>query len=117
MAERTLRGKVAVVGIGETIYYKHSQSPDPEFVLALKAILAACADAGINPKDIDSFASYSNDRNEPSRIAAALGCRELRVSNMQWGGGGGGGAAAVGNAAAAIASGQADIAVVYRALA
>lgn len=117
MAERTLRGKVAVVGIGETTYYKHSQSPDPEFVLALKAILAACEDAGINPKDIDSFASYSNDRNEPSRIAAALGCRELRVSNMQWGGGGGGGAAAVGNAAAAIASGQADIAVVYRALA
>jgi acetyl-CoA acetyltransferase len=117
MAERTLRGKVAVVGIGETVYYKHSQSPDPEFVLALKAILAACSDAGINPKDIDSFASYSNDRNEPSRIAAALGCRELRVSNMQWGGGGGGGAAAVGNAAAAIASGQADIAVVYRALA
>ena len=50
MAERTLRGKVAVVGIGETTYYKHSQSPDPEFVLALKAILAACADAGIDPQ-------------------------------------------------------------------
>ena len=33
MAEHTLRGKVAVVGIGETTYYKHSQSPDPEFVL------------------------------------------------------------------------------------
>ena len=117
MIERTLRGKVAVVGVGETPYYKHSQSPDPEFVLALKAILAACADAGINPKDVDSFASYSNDRNDPSRIAAALGCKELRFSNMQWGGGGGGGSAAVGNAAAAIASGQADIAVVYRALA
>jgi acetyl-CoA acetyltransferase len=86
-------------------------------VLALKAILAACADAGIDPQDIDSFASYSNDRNDPSRIAAALGCKELRFSNMQWGGGGGGGAAAVGNAAAAIVSGQADIAVVYRALA
>ncbi|MGH8134585.1 MAG: thiolase C-terminal domain-containing protein, partial [Steroidobacteraceae bacterium] len=34
-----------------------------------------------------------------------------------YGGGGGGGAAAVGNAAAAIATGQAEIAVVYRALA
>ncbi|HYZ22062.1 MAG TPA: hypothetical protein VE690_07885 [Rhodopila sp.] len=86
-------------------------------MLALKAILAACDDAGINPQDIDSFASYSNDRNDPSRIAAALGCRELRLSNMQWGGGGGGGAAAVGNAAAAIITGQAEIAVVYRALA
>ena len=44
MAERTLRGKVAIIGIGETTYYKHGQSPDPEFVLALKAILAACDD-------------------------------------------------------------------------
>ena len=117
MTERSLRGKVAVVGIGETTYYKHSQSPDPEFILALKAILAACEDAGIDPREIDSFASYSNDRNDPSRISAALGCKELRLSNMQWGGGGGGGAAAVGNAAAAIATGQAEIAVVYRALA
>ena len=48
MAEHTLRGKVAVIGIGETTYYKHSQSPDPEFVLALKAILTACEDAGIS---------------------------------------------------------------------
>ncbi|MSP31096.1 MAG: acetyl-CoA acetyltransferase, partial [Acetobacteraceae bacterium] len=117
MSERSLRGKVAVVGIGETTYYKHSMSPDPEFVLALKAILAACADAGIDPSTIDSFASYANDRNDPSRLAAALGCKELRLSNMQWGGGGGGGAAAMGNAAAAIVTGQADIAVVYRALA
>ena len=117
MVERSLRGKVAIVGIGETAYYKHGQSPEPEFKLALMAILAAAEDAGIDPRDIDSFASYSNDRNDPSRLAAALGTKELRLSNMQWGGGGGGGAAAVGNAAAAIVTGQADIVVVYRALA
>ena len=29
--ERTLRGRVAVVGIGETDYYRHGASPDPEF--------------------------------------------------------------------------------------
>ena len=62
-----LRGKVAVVGVGETTYYKHGQSPDPEFVLVLKAILAACEDAGINPKEIDGFCSYSNDRNDPQK--------------------------------------------------
>ena len=117
MGARSLRGEVAVVGIGETTYYKHSQSPDPEFVLALKAILAAAADAGIDPKSIDGFASYSNDRNEPSRIAAALGIPDLKFSNMQWGGGGGGGAGAVANAAAAIHAGLADCVVVYRALA
>ena len=106
MDARSLRGKVAIAGIGETAYYKHGRAPDPEFVLALKAILAACEDAGIDPRDIDGFASYSNDRNDPSRIAAALGIKELRFANMQWGGGGGGGAAAVGNAAAAVACGM-----------
>src|SRR5437016_1045070 len=117
MSTRTLRGKVAVAGIGETTYYKHGKSPDAEFALALKAILRACDDAGISPREIDGFASYSNDRNDPSRLAAALGLPELRFSNMQWGGGGGGGAAAVGNAAAAVATGMADCVVVFRALA
>ena len=117
MSPRTLRGAVAVVGIGETDYYKRGQSPDPEFVLVLKAILAACEDAGIEPRALDGFASYSNDRNDPSRLAAALGLPELRFSNMQWGGGGGGGSAAVSNGAAAIAAGLADCVVVYRGLA
>jgi acetyl-CoA acetyltransferase len=117
MTERTLRGRVAIVGIGETAYYKHGKSPDPEFVLALKAILAAAKDAGIDPRRIDGFASYSNDRNDPSRLAAALGLPELRFSNMQWGGGGGGGAGAVANAAAAVAGGLADCVVVFRSLA
>ena len=117
MSTRTLRGKVAVGGVGETTYYKHSQSPDPEFKLALKAILAACEDAGLDPREIDGFASYSNDRNEPSRIAAALGISDLRFSNMQWGGGGGGGSGAIGNAAAALNAGLAECVVVFRALA
>jgi acetyl-CoA acetyltransferase len=115
--DRTIRGKVAIVGVGETAYYKHGQAPEPEVKLALQAILAACADAGIDLRAIDGFASYSNDRNDPSRLAAALGIPELRFSNMQWGGGGGGGSAAVGNAAAAIAAGYADCVVVFRALA
>jgi len=117
MKARTLRGCVAIAGVGETAYYKHGQSPEPEFKLALRAILNACADAGIDPRQIDGFASYSNDRNDPSRLAAALGLPELRFSNMQWGGGGGGGSAAVGNASAAIAAGTADCVVVFRALA
>jgi acetyl-CoA acetyltransferase len=106
-----------VVGVGETTYYKHGQAPEPEVALALRAILAACADAGLDPRQIDGFASYSNDRNDPSRLAAALGLPELRFSNMQWGGGGGGGSAAVGNAGAAIAAGYAECVVVFRALA
>ena len=45
-----MRGKVAVVGVGESTYFKRGGSPDPEIVLVLKAILAACEDAGISPK-------------------------------------------------------------------
>jgi len=114
---RSLRGTVAIVGIGESTYYRYGKSPHPEFRLAVEAILAACRDARMDPRDIDGFASFSNDRNESSRLAAALGIRELRLSSMQWGGGGGGTAAAVGNAAAAIHAGMADRVVVFRALA
>jgi len=113
----SIRGRVAIVGVGETTYYKHGRAPESEFALALRAILSACEDAGIDPRRVDGFASYSNDRNDPSRLAAALGLPELRFSNMQWGGGGGGGSAAVGNAAAAVAAGYADCVVVFRALA
>ena len=116
-AERTLRGKVAVVGVAETEYYKWGKSPDPEFKLAIKAVLGACADAGIDPRDVDGFSSYSNDRSDASRLSAALGCKELSFASMQWGGGGGGGSGAVANAAAAIATGQAECVVVFRALA
>jgi acetyl-CoA acetyltransferase len=117
MTDKTLRGKVAVAGVGETTYHKRGGSEEPEFVLALKAILAACQDAAIDPRDIDGFSSFSNDRSDPSRLSAALGIHELKFANMQWGGGGGGGSAAVANAAAAIASGLADCVVVFRALA
>lgn len=114
--QRTLRHRVAIVGVGESTYYKRGQSPDPEFVLALKAILAACADAGVSPHEIDGFSSYADDRNDAVRLATALGVKELRFASMQWGGGGGGCAGAIANAAAAIVSGQADCVIVFRAL-
>lgn len=114
---RTIRGKVAIAGIGETTYYKRGQAPDPEFKLVLEATLRAAEDAGIDVHEIDGFASYSNDRNSPERIATALGIPKYRFSNMFWGGGGGGGSGAVANAVAAIAAGYIDTAVVYRGLA
>ncbi|MFU8815111.1 MAG: thiolase C-terminal domain-containing protein [Pseudomonadales bacterium] len=115
--DRSLRGRAAVVGVGQTTYYRHGSSPHAEARLALEAILHACEDAGISPTQVDGFSSYSNDRNDGPRMAAALGCRELRFSNMFWGGGGGGAAGALQNAAAAVACGLADCVVVYRGLA
>lgn len=116
MSARTLKGRVAIVGVGETTYYKHGQSPDAEFKLALQAILSACDDAGVDPRRIDGFASYGDDRSEATRLAAALGLPRLRSATMQWGGGGGGCCSAVANGAAAIATGQADCVVAFRSL-
>ena len=113
----TIKDKVAICGLGETRYYKRGTAPIAEFKLAVEAITRAAADAGIPVTDIDGFASYSNDRNDPSRLATALGLKHLAYSNMFWGGGGGGGSGAVGNAAAAIAAGYAKYVVVFRALA
>jgi hypothetical protein len=87
--QRSLRGRVVVVSIGETDYCRHGASSDAEFKLALKAILAACDDAGLDPRDIDGFASYSDDRSDASRLATALGTRRLRAVTMRWGGSGG----------------------------
>ena len=111
-------GEVAVAGVGETTYYKHGQAPEPEFKLALQAILARLRGRRASTR-AQSTASppTATTATIPSRLAAALGLPELRFSNMQWGGGGGGGSAAVGNAAAAIAAGYADCVVVFRALA
>src|SRR3712207_1066523 len=117
MSENTIKDKVAIVGIGETTYYKHGQSPVSEFQLVLEAILKAAEDAGIDARDIDGFASYSNDRNDPPRLATALGSPDLSFSNMFWGGGGGGGSGAMANACAALVAGYSKYVVVYRGLA
>ncbi len=115
--QATMRGKTAIVGIGETTYYKRGQSPDPEFKLVLDAIQLAAEDAGIDVRDIDGFAAYANDRNDPPRLMTALGIKDLTFSNMVWGGGGGGGSGAVANAVAAVVAGYSKYVVVYRGLA
>ena len=110
-----LAGKVAVAGIGVR-QYKRGTAPLPERGELVHAILGACEDAGFDPADIDGFASYGDDSNEPVRLMPDLGMKELRWVSTVFGGGGGGIAAAIGQAAAAIVSGQASAVVVFRAL-
>ena len=108
---------MAVFGVGETEYTKHGRIGRPEFRLALEAILAACADAGLEPRMLDGFSSYSADRNDPNRLSTALDLPHYAFASMVYGGGGGGVCAAIGNAAAGIVAGYANFVVVYRALA
>lgn len=110
------RPRVACVGAGVTEFARHGASAKPERRLLLQAIVAACDDAGIDPRDIDGFSTYGHDLNEAPQLVEPLGCRELRWSTLVHGGGGGGSAPAIAAAEAAIVSGQAEVMVVYRAI-
>ena len=112
-----MHGKAVVVGVGETTYYKHGQSPDTEFQLACSAIQRAADDAGLPISEIDGLISYMDQRNSPLRVAGALGMKELRWSSTPWAGGGNNSAACVMEADAAVTSGYANYVVAFRALA
>ena len=106
-----------VVGVGETRYAKWGGITDTsEYQLAVEAVLAAVADAGMTPDDVDGLASFAEDRNEATFMAADLGLPELRYASLSWLPGGGGACAAVANAAMAVESGAAEAVVVYRSL-
>ncbi|MGQ0629709.1 MAG: thiolase C-terminal domain-containing protein [Sporichthyaceae bacterium] len=111
---RTLRAAAAVVGVGQTPYYKRGQAPCSTKALVLAALIDAAHDAGIDPRDIDGFSSWGDDSSEGTHVATALGIRELRWSSLAWGGGGGGQVPAILQAAAAVATGQARCVAVYR---
>ena len=113
-ARVSTRAATAVVGMAQLVFPRGS-APEPELKLILRAITAACAEAGIDPHDVDGFSSYSEGYNDGTVVAGALNARELTWSNLVWGGGGGGSAAAIVNAVSAIATGQATCVAVYRA--
>lgn len=111
------RDAACIVGIGRSAWgtraeLAHLGAPR----LALDAIRDACADAGLDPKDIDGFAGYCDDDSVPSELAVGLGTRELRYCGLVWGGRGSGLPGAVANAYMAVVTGMADYVVVVRSL-
>ena len=56
-----LSGKAAIAGIGATEFSKNSGRT--EIRLALEAALAALADAGIAPEEVDGISTYTMDNN------------------------------------------------------
>jgi acetyl-CoA acetyltransferase len=106
-----------IAGVGETPYAKWGGlAGTSEHHLALQAILAAVADAGLDLDEVDGLASFADDRNNAVFVAADLGLPDLRHASMSWLPGGGGACAAVANAALAVEAGQARAVVVYRSL-
>ena len=107
-----VRDAAAIVGVGHTEFSKNIGRP--ERVIALEAIKAALDDAGIAPREVDGMVKFSLENTFEVEVA-----RNMGIPNVSFFGdvayGGGAGCGAVGHAAMAIATGLAEVVVVWRA--
>ena len=103
----------SIVGIGQTEF--STRSGRSELRLALEAILAAVADAGLSVRDIDGFVRYTWDTNSEAMLTSSLGLGNVRYYG-EVDHGGVNCCGAVAQAADAIIAGRASCVVVYRAL-
>jgi acetyl-CoA acetyltransferase len=105
--------KTSIVGLGQTEF--STNSGRSELRLALEAIVAAIADAGLEPDDIDGLVRYTWDNTSEAAIVNALGLPCLKYyGETEFGGVNCCGAVA--QASAAIEAGLASCVVFYRAL-
>ncbi|MGW0017310.1 thiolase C-terminal domain-containing protein [Rhodococcus sp. NPDC003382] len=113
MVDGWKRDACAIVGIGESAYTKNSGTSVT--ALAAEATLAALADAGISPSEVDGIVRNDMDRVSCAALADAIGARNLTYYGDA-GPGGSGPCAMVAQAVGAVMSGQAETVVVFRSL-
>src|SRR5215470_20016886 len=107
-----IKDRTAVAGIGQTAFGKGL--PDSELSLACQAISMAIDDAGIDPSEVDGLASFTMEPLREVDVARSVGLGDITFFS-QVGFGGGAGCGVVGHAAMAIATGQAEVVVAWRA--
>ncbi|MDT0575378.1 lipid-transfer protein [Croceicoccus sp. F390] len=108
-----IAGKAAIVGIGATEFSKNSGRS--EMRLATEATLAALADAGIDPSEVDGMSTYTMDNNPEIELFRNIGGKDLKFfSRVHYGGGAA--CAPIMHAAMAVATGVAEVVVCYRAM-
>lgn len=113
MSAATIARRTAIAGIGHTEYSKDSGRS--EIQLGVEAVLAALADAGIDPAEVDGMSTFTMDNNPEIELFRLIGGRDLKFfSRVHYGGGAACGIVA--HAAMAVASGVADVVVCYRAM-
>lgn len=108
----TIKDRTAIVGIGQTAFAKGLQ--DTELALACQAISAAIDDAGVRPTDVDGLAMYSMENGREVEVARNVGLGDITYFG-EIGYGGGAGCGTIGHAAMAVATGQCEVAVAWRA--
>src|SRR5438477_9952371 len=108
----SIKNKTAIAGIGQTAFGKGLS--DTELSLACQAISMALDDAGIHPSEVDGLASFTMEPNREVDVARNVGLGDITFFS-QVGFGGGAGCGTVLHAAMAVATGQCQVAVAWRA--
>jgi acetyl-CoA acetyltransferase len=110
-----LRRTAAIVGIGQTAYGK--TLPGTAWELAMEAVIAACADAGVDVAEVDGMCRFTApfETVTEAQLVRGLGIGELSWFTQAAHGGEALGAVVM-HAAAAVSAGLASTVVVYRAL-
>ena len=112
-ADKYLRDKYAIIGVGETTYTRGSGMTTR--ALGTWAIKNAMDDAGIPAAEIDGMMSYSgNDSTASPMLAGDLGIRLNFYMDVQ--GGGSSSEALIGLAIGAIEAGMCETVVVFRSM-
>ncbi len=112
-ADKYLRDKYAIIGVGETTYTRGSGTTTRG--LGTWAIKNAMDDAGIPASEIDGMMSYSgNDSTASPMLAGDLGIRLNFYMDVQ--GGGSSSEALIGLAIGAIEAGMCETVVVFRSM-
>jgi acetyl-CoA acetyltransferase len=105
--------EAVIAGIGATEFSK--ESGRSELQLAAECSLAACEDAGVDPRDIDGMITFTIDSNDEINLAPCLGVRDLAYSTRVPGGGSGA-AATLYQAMALVNAGLCKYVLIWRAM-
>lgn len=108
-----LKDRAAIVGIGATEFSKNSGRS--EMRMAVEAVQAALADAGLSPEEVNGMCAVTMENNDEVELARNIGANELKFwarTNVS----GGGTLGPILHAAMAVETGVADVVVCYRAL-
>jgi acetyl-CoA acetyltransferase len=107
-----IKDRTAIAGIGQTQFGKGLA--DSELSLACQAISQAIDDAGMRPAEVDGLVMFSMENGREVEVARNVGLGDVTYFG-EIGYGGGAGCGTVGHAAMAVATGQCQVAVAWRA--
>jgi acetyl-CoA acetyltransferase len=105
--------EAAIAGIGATEFSK--ESGRSELQLAAECSLAACADAGVDPRDIDGMITFTIDNSDEVNLARCLGVKDLAYTT-RIPGGGAAAAATIYQAMALVNAGLCKNVLIWRAM-